>query len=79
MTVSFESESSAKAALTAISHEGEIEGNVRSKLKFSQKGVDLHISADATDSVSLRAALNSVLRILSSIEQIEKDINSGHE
>jgi tRNA threonylcarbamoyladenosine modification (KEOPS) complex Pcc1 subunit len=59
----------AKAALSAVSHEGGV-GN-RSKVLLSQDGGTLRIDISADDVVALRAAANAFLRALQAFEAID--------
>ena len=66
----FPDESSLKAAMAALSHEGRI--GVRASARLSSRGKTLAIDLEAQDVVALRAAANAHLRALQVFEGIEK-------
>ncbi len=64
--------------MKSISHEGNVSSS-RCVCKSSSNASSITLSFKSDDSVSLRASINSYLRIISSIEQIETNINSIKE
>ena len=71
LSLSFGSASSAKAAYGALLSEADFSHRGGSKVKLEGKTVRVEISAD--DPVSLRASLNSYLRLMQIIKTVEKD------
>lgn len=71
LSLSFGSHSSAKAAYGALLSEADFSHRGGSKVKLEGKTVRVEISAD--DPVSLRASLNSYLRLMQIIKTVEKD------
>ncbi|MFH1520558.1 MAG: KEOPS complex subunit Pcc1 [Candidatus Micrarchaeota archaeon] len=67
--IEFPDEKAAKAAATAISHEGDV-GN-RSITKITIKGKVLTVNINAQDVVALRATANACLRALQVFESIK--------
>ena len=72
LSLSFSSASSAKAAYDALAAEADFSHRGGSKVKLEGKTVRVEINAD--DPVSLRASLNSYLRLMQIIKTVEKDI-----
>ena len=66
------------ATLSAISHEGKLD-NSRCKCSVMNTDSKITLSFFSDDCISLRASINSYLRIISSIEQIENNIKSISE
>ena len=71
LKLSFKSASSAKAAYDALLAEADFSHRGGSSVSLSGKTVTINISAD--DPVSLRASLNSYLRLIHIIKTIEQD------
>ena len=72
LSLSFSSLSSAKAAYDALFAEADFSHRGGSKVKLEGKTVRVEILAD--DPVSLRASLNSYLRLMQIIKTVEKDM-----
>ena len=72
LSLSFSSLSSAKAAYDALLAEADFSHRGGSKVKLEGKTVRVEILSD--DPVSLRASLNSYLRLMQIIKTVEKDI-----
>lgn len=68
LEICFSDQLSAKAAQTAISHEGNLGERSKSTVKLNKE--TLEISIEAFDTISLRATLNAYLRALSVFENI---------
>ena len=71
LSLSFSSPSSAKAAYDALLAEADFSHRGGSTVKLEAKTVRVEINAD--DPVSLRASLNSYLRLMQIIKTVEKD------
>lgn len=71
LALNFESASSAKAAYDALAAEADFSHRGGSKVKLSGKSVLVEIKAD--DPVSLRASINSYLRLMQIIKTLEQD------
>lgn len=71
LSLSFQSEKSAKAAYDSLLAEADFSHRGGSKVALSGKTVRVEINAD--DPVSLRASLNSYLRLMQIIKTLEKD------
>lgn len=72
LSLSFSSAHSARAAYDALLAEADFSHRGGSKVQLSGKTVRVEISAD--DPVSLRASLNSYLRLMQIIKTVEKDM-----
>ncbi len=71
ITLSFQSEKSAKAAYESLLQETDFSHRGGSKIRAAGKTLVISISAD--DPVSLRASINSYLRLAHIIKTIEQD------
>jgi len=71
LALNFESSASAKAAYDALLAEADFSHRGGSKVKLSGKSVCVEIKAD--DPVSLRASINSYLRLMQIIKTLEQD------
>ena len=71
LSFSFPSASSAKAAYSALLAEADFSHRGESKVSLSGKSVLIKIIAD--DPVSMRASLNSYLRLMGMIKSIDDD------
>lgn len=72
LRLNFQSEKPAKAAYRALLQEADFSHRGGSKVKLQGKSVVVEIKAD--DPVSLRASLNSYLRLMHIIKSVEQDI-----
>jgi tRNA threonylcarbamoyladenosine modification (KEOPS) complex Pcc1 subunit len=75
LEISFPTEKEAKAALDALSAEADFSHRGHSKVEMTGKCVQVKIAAD--DPVSLRASLNSYLRLMHIIKTIEENTNDN--
>ena len=75
LTLSFPSASSAKAAYSALLAEADFSHRGGSKVALAGKTVRVEIKAD--DPVSLRASINSYLRLMHIIKTVEQEIEKG--
>ena len=71
LSLSFQSLQSAKAAYHALKAEADFSHRGGSKVQLVGKTVRVEIKAD--DPVSLRASINSYLRLMQIIKTVEKD------
>lgn len=71
LTLTFQSPSSAKAAYGALLAEADFSHRGGSRVRLDGNSVRVEISAD--DPVSLRASLNSYLRLMQIIKTVEQD------
>jgi len=71
ITLNFESMASANAAYDALAAEADFSHRGGSKVKLSGKSVLVEVKAD--DPVSLRASINSYLRLMQIIKTIDQD------
>ena len=72
LRLNFQSDSSAKAAYRSLLQEADFSHRGGSKVKMQGKSVVVEIQAD--DPVSLRASMNSYLRLMHIIKSVEQDI-----
>ena len=72
ISLTFESARSSKAAYDALLQEADFSHRGGSKVSLSGKTVRVGIKAD--DPVSLRASINSYLRLMHIIKTVEQDI-----
>ena len=72
LCLNFQSGKSAKAACSALLQEADFSHRGGSKVKLRGNSVVVEIQAD--DPVSLRASMNSYLRLMHIIKSVEQDI-----
>ena len=77
LSLSFQSQQSAKAAYSALLAEADFSHRGGSKVLLEGKTVRVDIKAD--DPVSLRASINSYLRLTQIIKTLEKDSEEREE
>lgn len=75
LSLTFPSARSAKAAYDALRQEADFSHRGRSRVSLSKSTLSVSIFAD--DPVSLRASLNSYLRLMHIIKTLDQDMQSG--
>ena len=75
LSLTFESAHSAKAAYDSLIQEADFSHRGGSKVALAGKTVRVEIKAD--DPVSLRASINSYLRLMHIIKTVEQEIEKG--